>query len=81
MYEKKNSFIEKVIAVIIMVAVVAVALCFVFGVYNYNHERDIKNYNDGICTECGGKYRLAAVSHGYFYYECEKCKHTISIIN
>lgn len=43
-----------------------------------------QNWNNGICTECGGNYHLVAVTknstvdHSKEYtYECKNCFHTI----
>ena len=78
---KKSIFIQELIDCIIMITVIVISLLLMFAVYNDSKKRDTKNYNNGICTECGGEYRLVAVDRGYCYYECEECKHTISVIN
>ena len=49
---------------------------------------DCKEFNDGVCTQCGGEYRLNGAtrwrSNSEFYYTCQDCGWTIethSLIN
>lgn len=37
----------------------------------------IAAYNNGICTECGGKYHFSGSGLVWYYYTCEQCDHTI----
>lgn len=43
-----------------------------------------KEYNNGICSECGGHYKFVSSSHisdisisDEYYYSCEDCGYTI----
>lgn len=49
----------------------------------YETEKDERMYNNGICSECGGKYHLvgASNSHGNrdYVYECSECLYTIEL--
>lgn len=65
---------------IIIVVVVAALIINIFD----NHERDkeIKNYNKGICAECNGHYKFSGASgmtSPKYYYTCDKCGHTIEM--
>ncbi len=53
------------------------------GVMYLSAENDAREYNNGICTVCGGEYKFSSaagrgVSRRY-YYSCEDCDHTISV--
>lgn len=41
-------------------------------------EEQIKEWNNGYCTECGGKYKFTSVismrkGGTHYYYTCDKC--------
>ena len=41
-----------------------------------------KDYNHGICVECGGDYQFSSAVHyqnagNKYFYTCEDCGHTI----
>ena len=72
--ENKEYFIKGTIAVILVFAIaigLVFALCRVF-------EKDAEEkWNNGICPECGGKFKLFGVSRGTHTYICEDCGHEI----
>lgn len=48
----------------------------------YEAKASIAAYNKGICTECGGEYRLSGGYHvrnggDHYIYVCEECGHGI----
>lgn len=46
-------------------------------------ENDSREYNNGICTECGGEYKFSGSSgrgvSKFYYYTCAECDHTIQV--
>lgn len=69
----------KVMLILIIFAGILTGLIFVIG-SEADKSKDL--YNNGICTECGGRYRFSSATHlknggDYFYYSCEDCDHTI----
>lgn len=46
-------------------------------------ENDAREYNNGICPECGGEYKFSgAAGRGvskFYYYTCGDCDHTIQV--
>lgn len=61
-----------------------VVLIFAAGILIANHESKVskENYNNGICSECGGEYRFTSAQHiknsgDRYYYTCEDCGHTV----
>lgn len=67
--------------IIFMVAIIVVMVLAVI-VANHEAKQGEKNYNNGICTECGGSYYFVDTEHiknsgDRYYYSCDKCGHTI----
>ena len=66
-------------------------LCFsstvstiILGTTSSSHvaEREAEEYNNGICTSCGGHMVFFETSKAYrrkteYFYQCDKCKRTI----
>ena len=60
----------------------AIIVLIIVCVSLFTQKNDEKNYNDGICTECGGNYIFSSAVHVHYcddnyYYTCDKCGHTI----
>ena len=61
-----------------LVIIIAIMVC----VCLLEQKIDEENYNNGICTECGGNYIFSSAVHirnngDDYYYTCDKCGHTI----
>lgn len=52
----------------------AIAIFFV----NVQKNADIKTYNNGICTQCGGEYKIFSKEHEQYNYKCEDCDYIIT---
>ena len=69
--------------------IIAVILAFVIGfgllkILMLNVETENKEWNNGICTECGGKYEFQSSSYrrhsnDEYYYKCKNCGYTIKL--
>lgn len=61
--------------------VLAIIIVIIVCVCLLDKKKDEKNYNNGICTECGGDYIFSSAAHvlggDNYYYTCNKCGHTI----
>ena len=67
---------------IVITVILSLAIAFIFinltkMRYEYIEEKT-KEWNNGYCTECGGKYRLNSVvcirkGVTRYYYICDKC--------
>lgn len=73
----KKDFSELIF--ILFIAFIFAAGCFIASCEHKNSE---KNYNNGICTECGGEYHFSSAQHiknsgDKYYYTCKDCGHTI----
>lgn len=66
------------VALSIIGSLFLVFVLFVF-IASSNYNNDENKYNNGVCTVCEGHYHLAAVSHGYYYYQCDKCESIIKV--
>lgn len=46
-------------------------------------KNDAREYNNGICSECGGEYKFSGSSgrgvSKFYYYTCADCDHTIQV--
>lgn len=55
----------------------------ILGMMYLEQEGDSREYNDGICSICGGEYKFSsAAGRGisrHYYYSCEDCDHTIQV--
>lgn len=56
------------------------------GVIQFNFNRDIKKWNNGICTNCNGTYEFTTATKSYnnyrsYYYTCENCGKTIETMH
>ena len=68
-------------AIVLLVLWTLIIIGGIFGIM-YQGDIDCENYNEGICTQCGGNYIFSsAVYHqtsGHeYYYTCDSCGHTI----
>lgn len=76
----KDEGLTDTIAIIIVIVMVFAIMAIL---QNITEKRDIKKWNNGICTECGGKYEyLEAVGHKYdtdFIYRCNQCGKIIEL--
>ena len=69
--------------------IIAVILAFVIGfgllkILMLNAEKENEKWNNGICTECGGKYEFQSSSYrrnadDEYYYKCKNCGYTIEL--
>ena len=64
--------------------ILLIAFIFTSGILFAARQSKIaeENYNNGICTECGGEYRFTSSEHrandgDRYYYACEGCGHTV----
>jgi DNA-directed RNA polymerase subunit RPC12/RpoP len=66
--------------IILSIIVIAVCLGTVFIELNEVKTAD-EEYNNSICTECGGHFEFSGgsqyKSHHEYYYTCDNCGHTI----
>lgn len=67
--------------IIIMLIFTILMGMLILGV-GYETKLSQEKWNNGVCTECGGKYRFSGATHlrnggDYYYYSCEDCDHTI----
>ena len=60
-----------------------IAYSIVYAGAKYNEKKDEREYNGGICTECGGRYIYEqAVAHRMdtdYIYICDKCGNMIEL--
>ena len=68
---------------LIAIITVLVIIGFVMNLFDERERnKEIKTFNEGICTECGGRYQFAGAS-GHttktYYYTCDECGHTIEM--
>lgn len=59
---------------------ISITLSIIGGTIEANQSE--KEYNNGICSECGGHYKFVSSSHirnssDEYYYSCEDCGYTI----
>lgn len=72
-----ETIIMKIIASIIVIVV-----CIGTVTISLNEVKAAdENYNNGVCTECGGHFEFSGGSqyktHHEYYYTCDNCGHTI----
>lgn len=74
--------IVKVIVFSILFVSILIVLGIIGGTIEANQSE--KEYNNGICSECGGHYKFVSSSHinnisisDEYYYSCEDCGYTI----
>ena len=60
---------------IIKVIAFVLAMIILLGLGIYGYSLKAQDFNNGICKECGGKYKLIAVDRRMKYYVCEDCGH------
>lgn len=57
--------------------------CILIVVNSYFDKYKVKQYNDGICLECGGEYEyFSVVSHlnnTRYIYKCNKCNNVVEL--
>lgn len=60
----------------------AIGLGFMGCLY-LSAESDAREYNNGVCTDCGGEYKFSGSSgrgvSKFYYYTCADCDHTIQV--
>ena len=68
------------ILLVSLITIITISGIIAICVYNHNNQ-----YNNGICTKCGGRYEfLQAVGHFCetgFLYKCADCNNIIEIDN
>ena len=77
--------IVKVIVFSILFVSILIVLGIIGGTIEANQaNQSEKEYNNGICSECGGHYKFVSSSHinnisisDEYYYSCEDCGYTI----
>ena len=62
---------------IAIILVVGIAIGLTFAICHALKKEAEEKWNNGICPECGGKFKLFGVSRGVHTYICEDCKHEI----
>lgn len=71
--------IQEIFASILVIS----SLLFCMGIIVFaaisTYNEDENEYNNGICSRCGGHYHLAATDHGKFFYQCDECEFIIKI--
>lgn len=77
----KKDFVRLV--VILLVPILAFAI-LIIGT-RYEIKMDKEEYNNGICSFCGGEYRFTSAVHyrnggDRYYYTCDECGHTIETV-
>ncbi len=73
-FHLKNVIISLILGFVI--AFISIAL---IKANNKQNEKKIKEWNNGYCTECGEKYRLADIvstrqGSTHYYYICDNCQ-------
>ena len=80
-YDIQDFFEECGKTIIAIIVTIVLVFGLIFGslaIFLDVYKKDsIKQWNNGICTECGGKYELYTISRGNHYYICETCGHEI----
>ena len=73
----KNNEVDEVDGKILLWLIILVAIVFLI-----TRIWSDTNYNNGICSNCGGHWKfVTAVGHKYtseFYYKCDTCGRTIT---
>lgn len=74
-----KELMEGIVKVVVFVFV-PIALAIIGGTIEASQSE--KEYNNGICSECGGHYKFVSSSHimngsNEYYYSCEDCGYTI----
>ena len=71
----------------IIIFLLALALVFAIMIIGTSYEKkwDEEEYNNGICSLCGGEYKFTSTVHYHnggnrYYYTCDKCGHTIETV-
>lgn len=69
--------------------IIAIVTCFgiFFGfgcLIGQEHNNDANRFNNGICEQCGGEYRISGATRirmgsETFYYTCQDCGWTIEV--
>lgn len=77
-----KELIKDFVKVMFILIIIAGIIAGLFLAVKADTEKSNDLYNNGICTECGGRYRFSSSTHlknggDYFYYSCEDCDHTI----
>lgn len=69
---KKTRFLISAILLTILTSIF-------YGLNSHYDKAQIDAWNNGICTECGGKYKFKNGNNGTYYYACEDCDHVIEM--
>ena len=65
--------------------IICCSIFFGVGVlFGLEYDNDCDTFNNGICAQCGGEYRMSGVTKTRmgsetFYYTCQDCGYTIEI--
>lgn len=72
---KLGTFLQALLGLVI-------GLAFLGCIY-LSEENDAREYNNGICSECGSEYRFSGAAgrsiNKHYYYSCAECDHTIQV--
>jgi hypothetical protein len=67
--------------ILIGVSIIALGFWFLLRIAANETKKDIKLYNNGICSKCGGTYEYSqAIGHKYetnYIYICNSCNNLI----
>lgn len=69
----------------IFAALTIVFAALIFVALRYGYTASVKMWNDGICSECGGRYGLvdtACDRYGHvtrWIYQCDNCHRTLCV--
>lgn len=64
--------------------IISFAICFGFGcMFGQENINDTNKFNNGICEQCGGEYRMSGATRTRMgsetiYYSCQDCGYTIT---
>ena len=73
---------DDIIRLIEIIIVVVLAGLVINFFDERERDKEIKTFNEGICTGCGGQYQFSGASgmtSPKYYYTCDKCGHTIEM--
>ena len=74
---------EFIIPVVVVILIIGMFICGAEVGNTVSHNRMKKEYNNGICPECGGTYHFSqAVGHHsstHYIYICSNCKKLVEV--
>ena len=70
-----------IIKVILIIAMIIAIFVLMVAVDAAEGRAEIENWNNGICSSCGGQSRFSSAAYTRYsrryYYTCTDCGHTI----